>query len=110
MRIAVTANLKKDTTASASPAETPDSGLFAGELDEEFDSLETVEAVRRALEGAGHETFYLAADRTLSAELEREKIDFVFNIAEGFSGRSRDRKSTRLNSSHNVPSRMPSSA
>ena len=41
-----------------------------------------------------------------------EKMDnrSRWGIAVSDAGRVRDRKSTRLNSSHNVPSRMPSSA
>ena len=38
------------------------------------------------------------------------QILLAFGIAEAAVGRRLDRKSTRLNSSHEVPSRMPSSA
>ena len=36
--------------------------------------------------------------------------DQIENIHAGGSSQSQDRKSTRLNSSHEIPSRMPSSA
>ena len=54
--------------------------------------------------------------------LEEKKRDFclnggfakrkrvIFGLNGGFAKRKRDRKSTRLNSSHKVQSRMPSSA
>ena len=42
------------------------------------------------------------------AEIERENI--IEQTMNGRREKARDRKSTRLNSSHEIPSRMPSSA
>ena len=40
----------------------------------------------------------------------RDRVSLAFFLPEYYRGKIRDRKSTRLNSSHEIPSRMPSSA
>ena len=55
----------------------------AGDRFEEFDSLETIEALERAIRAAGHDPVRLGWGVELLDGLTREHIDGVFNIAEG---------------------------
>ncbi|OGD05153.1 hypothetical protein A2379_05260 [Candidatus Amesbacteria bacterium RIFOXYB1_FULL_47_13] len=60
------------------------------ELD--FDSPETIEAIIKTIEGLGHRTERMEADSRAFEKLNdlRDKIDLVFNIAEGLSGDARE--------------------
>ncbi|MFT7624543.1 MAG: D-alanine-D-alanine ligase [Myxococcota bacterium] len=58
--------------------------------DAEFDSADTVVAIARAIESQGHEVVLLEARRDFLERVQRERIDVVFNIAEGYAGRSRE--------------------
>ena len=61
-----------------------------GDRFEEFDSLETVEALERALRACGHEPRRLGWGKEMLLRLEREPVDAVFNFAEGIGGRGRE--------------------
>jgi len=50
---------------------------------EEYDSWETVELIAAALEAEGHTVTMLGDGRELLSKLLHDKVDFVFNIAEG---------------------------
>jgi D-alanine-D-alanine ligase len=50
---------------------------------EEYDSPTTIEYIRRALEGAGHSVIKLGGGAEFIRNILREKVDIVFNIAEG---------------------------
>ena len=50
---------------------------------EEYDSLETVELLAVALEAGGHSVVRLGGGREFLSNILREKVDIVFNIAEG---------------------------
>ena len=50
---------------------------------EEYDSRETVELIARSLESEGHTVTMLGGGREFLDKIVREKVDFVFNIAEG---------------------------
>src|SRR5437764_5011828 len=76
MRIGLTYNLK--------PADAADDQF------EEFDSLETVEALEGALRARGHSTLRLGWGEGMLSILERERVDGVFNFAEGIGGRGRE--------------------
>jgi D-alanine-D-alanine ligase len=76
LRIGLTYNLKP-----------PDA---AGDQFEEFDSLETVEALEGALRARGHTPLRLGWGEEMLANLDREKVDGVFNFAEGVGGRGRE--------------------
>src|SRR4051812_41752518 len=76
MRIGLTYNLK--------PADA------AGDRFEEFDSVETVEALESALHARGHSTLRLGWGEEMLSILERERVDGVFNFAEGIGGRGRE--------------------
>ncbi|MEG2174484.1 MAG: ATP-grasp domain-containing protein, partial [Oscillospiraceae bacterium] len=65
-----------------------DSGVIDAEA--EYDNIETVHAIRQALEEGGLRTELLEADEFLFDKLRRNSIDMVFNIAEGMSGRGRE--------------------
>jgi len=57
--------------------EAPDDAL------EEYDTVETVEAISTSLSQMSHSVVRLGGGLDLVATLVREKVDFVFNIAEG---------------------------
>lgn len=58
----------------------------------EFDSFKTVDSIACALRENGHKVKLVEADRNLLRYLlrNRGKIDFIFNIAEGINGASRE--------------------
>jgi D-alanine-D-alanine ligase len=76
MRIGLTFNLK--------PADA------TGDRYEEFDSLETIEALEGALRTRGHDPVRLGWGAELFDALNRSSVDAVFNIAEGIGGRGRE--------------------
>src|SRR5260221_10853609 len=76
MKIGLTYNLKPDDAS--------------GDRFEEFDSLETIEAVERAIRVGGTEPVRLGWGEELLDGLAREHVDGVFNIAEGVGGRGRE--------------------
>ena len=76
MRIGLTYNLK--------PANAADDQF------EEFDSVETVEALEGALRARGHTTLRLGWGEEMLSILDRERVDGVFNFAEGIGGRGRE--------------------
>lgn len=76
MRIGLTFNLKP-------PGAT-------GDEYEEYDSEETIAALEAAIALNGHETVRLGWGEELLDALRRERVDGVFNIAEGRGGRGRE--------------------
>lgn len=83
MRIGITYNLKSDLPVSGGKALPEDAG-------EEFDPPETIEAIRGVLEEEGDETVLLGGGPDFVEKLRKHRVDFVFNIAEGHQGRSRE--------------------
>ena len=71
-------NRKRDTKSGPPDAEA------------EYDSMDTVYAIRRALASAGFQTVLLECDETLPRRLTETHIDIAFNIAEGRGGRGRE--------------------
>ena len=64
--------------------ETVGLGLYSPEdALEEYDSLETVEAIEAAIKAQGHSVVRLGGGRDFLSNILQEEIDFVFNIAEG---------------------------
>lgn len=94
MRVGITYNLKKDFSHRENQ---PVDFL------EEFDSEETIDAIRDVLEGDGHEVIKLGGDTGLIDRLRRTPIDIVFNIAEGFGGRNREALIPALLEFLNIP-------
>lgn len=76
MRIGLTYNLKP-------PGAT-------GDRYEEFDSLETIEALEGALRARGDEPVRLGWGAEMLDALARTRVDGVFNLAEGIGGRGRE--------------------
>jgi D-alanine-D-alanine ligase len=58
----------------------------------ELDTPETINALKEALESGGHTVILIEADETILENLKilRDKLDIVFNIAEGLRGESRE--------------------
>lgn len=82
MKIGITYDLKADLPASDN---LPD------DIQEEFDSPVTIDAIVAALQSLGHEVERLGDGRELLERLLHQPPDFVFNIAEGHGiGRSRE--------------------
>src|SRR5256885_6124743 len=56
----------------------------------EYDSPNTLQAIREAIASWGHEVVDLEANQELPSVLASTPLDLVFNIAEGFKGRNRE--------------------
>ncbi len=79
MDIALTFNLKKED-------ETKPADYFS-----EFDSQETINAITGALESKGHKVKFIEGDHpNLFSFFKNNRIDMVFNIAEGKHGKFRE--------------------
>jgi len=74
MRIGLSYDLKEDLP--------PEQGSTDDTL-EEYDSSETVEIISAALEAKGHTVVMLGGGSEFIDNIRREKVDIVFNIAEG---------------------------
>src|SRR5262245_48856937 len=84
MRIGLTYDLKTDHPGNGR-ADLPD------DLQEEFDSPATIEALSTVLRGLGHEVAPLGDGRELLEKVLADPPDLVFNLAEG-QGVSRSRE------------------
>lgn len=70
----------------------------------EFDSLETIDALKGALTALGHDCVAIGHVRALAARLVAgERFDLVFNIAEGVSGFGREAQVPALLEAYGVP-------
>jgi D-alanine-D-alanine ligase len=78
LRIGFTFNMKRVESKSGNDAEA------------EYDSPETIDAIRTAIESLGYEVVPLEATSELPQRLSDAKVDLVFNIAEGLVGRNRE--------------------
>ena len=94
MKIGITYNLRQAPFS----AET-----LASEYNEEFDSIQTINAICSVFEKNGFETVKLGWGIEIANILKKEKIDFVFNIAEGLCGRNREAHMPSLLEMLNVP-------
>lgn len=81
MRIGLAFDLKEDASAPSGP----------DDLQEEFDSPVTIEALADVIKDLGHEVILLGDGQELLKRLLADPPDFVFNIAEG-RGTSRSRE------------------
>lgn len=81
-KIAVLANIKDDSQPK--PEGVPPDA-FA-----DYDHIETIDAIRAALETDGHQTVFIPADRDLPYALKEVRPDICFNIAEGLGGDARE--------------------
>jgi len=69
----------------------------------EWDSMETIDAVKNALELGGHDVTLVEADETAYENLKKIKPEFVFNVAEGFYGASRESQIPAMLEMLNIP-------
>lgn len=83
MRLGITYNLKTDLQPSPHIPLVEDAA-------EELDLPETLEALRAVFAEEGNEVFLLGGDLSIIQKIRVLGIEFVFNIAEGFNGRSRE--------------------
>lgn len=56
----------------------------------EWDDMETIDAIRNAIEKVGHDVVLIEADINAFENLKNNRPDIVFNIAEGFGGAARE--------------------
>lgn len=91
LRVGIVYNLK-----SGKKTEIPDE-------EAEYDSIDTVYAIQKALKTRGHEVTLLEADETLPDKLNEHNIDLVFNIAEGRGGRGREAQIPALCNYYGIP-------
>ena len=77
-RIGFTFNMKRVDSKAGNDAEA------------EYDPPETIDAIRSAIESLGYDVVPLEATSELPQRLADAKVDLVFNIAEGLSGRNRE--------------------
>ncbi|RPJ48523.1 MAG: D-alanine--D-alanine ligase, partial [Chloroflexi bacterium] len=80
-RVAVIANVKGETSLPHDGP--PDAGA-------EVDGMDTIQAIRSAIESDGHVTSFLPADSNLPDRLKKFYPDICFNIAEGLGGDARE--------------------
>jgi len=69
----------------------------------EFDDIETIDAIRKAFESDGYDTVLLEADRDFFEKVKDSDVDFVFNIAEGIQGESRESHVPAILEMLNIP-------
>ena len=71
---------------------------------EEYDSVETVDGLTKAIEAKGHSIVKLSGGRQFLKNILSEKVDFVFNISEGLgSYRSREAQVPSVLEMLNIP-------
>ena len=71
---------------------------------EEYDSATTIDYIRRAIEGLGHSTVKLGGGPEFMRNILNEKVDIVFNIAEGRGNyRSREAQVPSILEMLNIP-------
>jgi D-alanine-D-alanine ligase len=94
MRIGMTYDLRDDYIAAG----------MSEEETAEFDKIDTIEAIEKAIRTAGHETVRIGNITSLVQRLARnESWDLVFNIAEGLHGFGREAQVPALLDAYRIP-------
>ncbi len=91
LKVGLTYNLKKHITSHVADAEA------------EYDNMETVLAIKEALQDDHCCVELMEADETLPGKLAKHTVDIVFNIAEGIQGRGREAEVPALCNMMRVP-------
>ncbi len=91
LRVGLTYNLKKNIQSDV-----PD-------IEAEYDHIETIQAIQKALEKDGHKVVLLEADEDLPAKLRHHPVDIIFNIAEGIQGRGREAQVPAILNFYKIP-------
>jgi D-alanine-D-alanine ligase len=94
LKVGITYNLKKEFSQQENQ---PIDFL------EEFDAEETIDAIRKVMEGEGHDVIKLGGGAGLIDRLKQTPVDIVFNIAEGLHGRNREAHIPALLEFLNIP-------
>ncbi|MBN1871617.1 MAG: ATP-grasp domain-containing protein [Candidatus Omnitrophica bacterium] len=94
MEIGIAYNLKDELSPET---------IIDSESCEEFDTAETVAAICNVLEKHGYETVKLGGDMKILDRLKEHRVDFVFNIAEGYKGRNRESQIPSILEMLNIP-------
>lgn len=81
MKIGITYNLGSDYEFQSD--DPPDAAA-------EFDTPATIEGLTNAIQAFGHEPIPIGDGKKLFQFLSNNKVDLVFNIAEGYNGRARE--------------------
>lgn len=81
MKIGITYNLKDEISPVL---------VLDDEFAEEFDTIHTIDAICGVLQKNGYDTVKLGSGVEIIEKIQEEKVDFVFNIAEGHNGRNRE--------------------
>jgi len=69
----------------------------------EWDSSETIDAISDAHSSYGHEVNLIEANENAYLKLKENKYDFIFNVAEGFYGSSRESQIPSMLEMLNIP-------
>lgn len=94
MKIGLTYNLKDEVSPLS---------ILNSEFNEEFDSIKTIDALCNILEKYGFKTVRLGGNLDIKDNLKKSKVDFVFNIAEGYYGRNRESFVPSILEAMNIP-------
>ncbi len=91
LRVGITYNLKKNIASDIE------------DIEAEYDSIETVLAIKDALETGGYQVELMEATDELPEALRSRRVDIVFNIAEGIQGRGREAQVPAILNFYRVP-------
>ena len=94
MKIGITFNVKDEVSPQA---------ILDAEYCEEFDAWATIDAICNVFEKNGHSPVRLGWGKDFIEKIRTEKVDFVFNIAEGHFGRNREAHMPSLLEMLNIP-------
>jgi D-alanine-D-alanine ligase len=78
LKVGIAYNLKKGFAAGAE------------DMEAEYDSCDTIRAIKKVFESAGIRTELLEANSDFTQKVKEAEVDLVFNIAEGTQGRGRE--------------------
>lgn len=78
LSVGITYNLKKGIVSDAE------------DIEAEYDSFDTIEAIAEVFRSEGIHVEYLEADADVVEKIKKAGVDIVFNIAEGANGRGRE--------------------
>lgn len=94
MKIGLTYNLKDEISPRS---------IINSEFNEEFDSSKTIDVLCGVFEKYGFKTVRLGGGLDVRDKLKKNKVDFVFNIAEGYYGRNRESFVPSILEAMNIP-------
>lgn len=94
MKIGITYNLKDEIHPSS---------VLNSECAEEFDTENTISAICNVFHRNGYDTVRLGSGLEIAEKIKKEKVDFVFNIAEGYTGRNRESHAPSILEMLNIP-------